>query len=177
MQTFRQSFWKASKTPSYIIFIIGWFFFAGLAIHSQSHVADAAWYFLIGWLIFTIPFFFLFPTQYYYLIIDDSSLIFRNQVKRHFRCEFQYRNIDHIHIQYPGGRCSPCIDIHLKGIKRCCRFFIDAIPESSYPQIINLLREKGVEVRTTNLDDMLRRHSPKNRPSRFEGENRTLGCP
>lgn len=165
MLIFKQSFWKASKTPSYIIFVIGWFFFAGLAIHSQSHVANAAWYFLIGWLTFTSPFFFLFPTQYHYLIIDDSSLIFRNQVKRHFRCEFQYRNIDHVHIRYPGGRCSPCIDIHLKGIKRRRRFFIDAIPESSYAQIIDLLREKGIEVRTTNLDGILEKQAKKRQHS------------
>lgn len=161
MKTFRQSFWKATSTSAFLLCAISCAVGIGIVIFSKNLYGEPVWFFLLFVSLFLLLMLFIFINQYFYLIIGDKSLVFQNSIKKSGRHEFLFQNISFIHIEHPGGRSSAYIEIFLKEKNYQPRFTIEAIPESSYATIINLLREKGIEIRTTNLDGILERQAKK----------------
>lgn len=153
MKTFRRSFWKTCTfkfglLPGYVFLLL----LGGYYLHDVQ-VPVVVWIYLIA---ICIVGFVGIIIRCFDLILMDGRLIIKNRFCPFWCNKFYYSDIEKIYIEQPGvlGVCYIQV-ITRKNRKHNWKYILDFVSPKDYTELVPMLKEKGIDVKTKNLTYLL----------------------
>ena len=154
MKKYRRSFWAASCVNSMLIpWIVGSIF---CYLVTRESVDPSIWFSFYGFLFLGIPTLALltyFFVSEFYVILSDDTLILKNAICPFWKKKVYYNDMVKVKIIYYGGGPSiPFMKIATTKAQRSGRYYLDRVRLKDFPEIIDFLREKGIEVYVKGME-------------------------
>lgn len=106
-----------------------------------------SFYGLIFWGIPTLVILAYFFVSEFYVILSDDALILKNVICPFWKKKVYYNDMIKVKIIYYGGNSTiPFMKITTTKAQRSGRYYLDRVRLKDFPEIIDFLREKGIEV-------------------------------
>lgn len=146
MKIYRRPFWQANTSKVFIKMVIIAGVCLALLVYWATNVLWACLLFLFIWS-FSLPMLF---TQYFYVILTDDQLIFKNSIYTFWHKSYFFRDIAKIEIK-------PSINFYMKVLTKKRKTFvwdyvIDSVDPKDYDEIVNRIRAEGITVETAGFD-------------------------
>ena len=152
MKTFRNSFWSGRWVQS---IFIPWTVVNILCVLIVMNNVDFTklfpWYGLIM-LLPNLLFYGIVFLSEFYIIFSNDALILKNAICPFWRKKFFYQDPVKIKIIYLSGYTIPYMQIMRGTRKLAWRYYLDRVRLKDFPEIIDVLREKGIEVYVNGMD-------------------------
>ena len=154
MKKYRRSFWAASCVNSMIIPWIVAFVFSYLSVKDRIDISRVlSFYGLIFGGIPTLVILDYFFVSEFYVILSDDALILKNAICPFWKKKVYYNDMVKVKIIYYGGGPSiPFMKIATTKAQRSGRYYLDRVRLKDFPEIIDFLREKGIEVYVKGME-------------------------
>ena len=89
----------------------------------------------------------------FYVILSDDALIIKNGICPFWKKKVYYNDMVKVKIIYYGGGPSiPFMKIATTKAQRSGRYYLDRVRLKDFPEIIDFLREKGIEVYVKGME-------------------------
>ena len=153
MKKYRRSFWAASCVNSMIIPWIVAFVFSYLSVKDRIDISRVlSFYGLIFGGIPTLVILAYFFVSEFYVILSDDALILKNAICPFWTKKVFYGDPVKLKIIYLSGYTIPYIQIIRGARKFAWRYYLDRVRLKDFPEIIDFLREKGIEVYVEGME-------------------------
>ena len=153
MKKYRRSFWAASCVNSMIIPWIVAFVFSYLSVKDRIDISRVlSFYGLIFGGIPTLVILAYFFVSEFYVILSDDALILKNAICPFWTKKVFYGDPVKLKIIYLSGYTIPCIQIIRGARKFAWRYYLDRVRLKDFPEIIDFLRDKGIEVYVEGME-------------------------
>ena len=153
MKKYRRSFWAASCVNSMIIPWIVAFVFSYLSVKDRIDISRVlSFYGLIFGGIPTLVILTYFFVSEFYVILSDDALILKNAICPFWKKKVFYGDPVKIKIIYLSGYTIPYIQIIRSARRFAWRYYLDRVRLKDFPEIIDVLREKGIEVHVKGME-------------------------
>ena len=154
MKKYRRSFWAASCVNSMIIPWIVASVFSYLSVKDRIDISRVlSFYGLIFGGIPTLVILTYFFVSEFYVVLSDDALILKNAICPFWKKKVYYNDMVKVKIIYYGGGPSiPFMKIATTKAQRSGRYYLDRVRLKDFPEIIDVLREKGIEVYVNGME-------------------------
>ena len=153
MKKYRRSFWAACNVNSMIIPWIVAFVFSYLSVKDRIDISRVlSFYGLIFGGIPTLVILAYFFVSEFYVILSDDALILKNAICPFWTKKVFYGDPVKLKIIYFSGYTIPYIQIIRGARKFAWRYYLDRVRLKDFPEIIDFLREKGIEVYVKGME-------------------------
>jgi len=89
----------------------------------------------------------------FYVILSDDELILKNAICPFWKKQVCYNDMVKVKIIYYGGNFTiPFMKIITTKARRSRRYYLDRVRLKDFPEIIDFLKEKGIEVYVEGME-------------------------
>ena len=149
MKTFRNSFWSGRWVQSiFIPWTVANVLCVLIVMNNVDFTKLFSWYGLIILLPNLLFYGIVFPA----IIFSNDALILKNAICPFWRKKFFYQDPIKIKIIYLSGYTIPYMQIMRGTRKLAWRYYLDRVRLKDFPEIIDFLREKGIEVYVKGME-------------------------
>ena len=155
MKKYCRSFWAASCVNSMIIPWIVAFVWSYFAIIEDGKDPSRLFSFcgLILGGIPTLGLLTYFFVSEFYVILSDDDLILKNAICPFWKKQVCYNDMVKVKIIYYGGNYTiPFMKIITTNTRRSRRYYLDRVRLKDFPEIIDFLRAKGIDVYVKGME-------------------------
>ena len=153
MKKYRRSFWAACNVNSMIIPWIVAFVFSYLSVKDRIDISRVlSFYGLIFGGIPTLVILTYFFVSEFYVILSDDALILKNAICPFWKKKVFYGDPVKIKIIYLSGYTIPYMQIMRGTRKLAWRYYLDRVRLKDFPEVIDLLRAKGMQVDVEGME-------------------------